>query len=204
MYKKKKQNFTYIYPKELILNWSRENHARFSEEFRRRAFILLCVQKRYRYIDKNIFFLIINKMSKNNFEVINFNTYPLYELLHFMKRDDVNIYKDICKKASLKGVIAGTYNGEAPTIQIEDEELGIIKVGEPKRFMTFYVKKDGQVQELSLILDLSFSKTDLNPVMNHIRFLISEKDKQVSNSHKGFALCSTIYAFFFSILYFFV
>jgi hypothetical protein len=66
----------YSFKYEDLPVWNKKLHKKFPEEFKNKVLTLLCIQRFYkRYIDKNIFFLIIELLSTNYYN----NLHPFLE-----------------------------------------------------------------------------------------------------------------------------
>ena len=139
-------------PEKLILKWNKETHISFPLDFQRQCFTLLWIQKRFRCIDKNIFLLIMQKMSINKFHLIDFEKYPLYKLLYYMKAAKVDVSKDF-NKIVLKNLINSTFYIESRNTELFSEKImGIIEVGIGPEItgICFDVLKNDKVQTIVL------------------------------------------------------
>lgn len=152
------ERFTLCYPEKLVPIWSKKNHICFSAAFKIRCFTLLCIQKHIRYMDKNIFLSIMQKISRSNFHPIDFEKYPVYKLLQYMKNDDVDIIKDLSNKVVLKNLIITTLYRESRDTEIFPQDMmGIIEVGVNSLFshINFSVLKNAKAQ--TLVIHLRFN-----------------------------------------------
>ena len=137
--------------KKFIFKWNKENHGNFSSDFKKSCFTLLCIQKRFRHIDKNIFLLFMEKVSRNDYSVIDKS---FVDMLYFMNSELVD-YQDLCDKLILEGIINDVryLRGRNPNL-IGEELMGKITIGTlGKNVITFSVRKYLGIDEIALMID---------------------------------------------------
>ena len=151
-----------------VPKWNKDTRHLFNAEFKSKCLTLLCVQKYYmKHIDKNIYFLLMEKIAQRNGNRYFVPTKPFYELLYHMKNIEIEkIYKMIkmntliygkgFEKTDMKEYFPTiyTYTKHYPLdILKRDNMLGIVEVN---RGIHFYVLKDDKINKFSLSLDFNF------------------------------------------------
>ena len=185
--------------KNFIFKWNKNNHIYFSSDFKSRCFTLLCIQKRFRHIDKNVFLLVMEKISKNDFFVID---KCFVDMLYFMNSELVD-YQDICNKLVLGGIINDARYLRCQNLSlISDDLMGKITIGTMcKNVITFSVAKYGQIHEIYLTIDIAllgkyhWSKT---PVSDRVTSVITKKKEDKNNQIKY----RLLYLFLFIVVLF--
>ena len=155
-------------PEDDVPKWSRDTRHLFNAEFKSKCLILLCVQKYYaKHIDKNIFFLLMEKIAQRNGNRYFVSAKPFYELLYYMKNIEIEkIYKMIkmntliygkgFEKTDMKEYFPTIYthrNHYPLEILKRDNMLGIIEVN---RGLHFYVLKDDKISKLTVNFEFDF------------------------------------------------
>lgn len=171
--------------KDFIFKWNKENHVNFSSDFKKLCFTLLCIQKRFRHIDKNIFLLFMEKVSRNDYSVIDKS---FVDMLYFMNSELVD-YQDLCDKLISTGVINDARYLTCHNLDLISEEfMGKITIGTTsKNVITFSVRKYGQIHQIYLIIDITlldkyhWSKT---AVSDRITDVITKKKQDKKNQIK--------------------
>lgn len=160
--------FAFSCEENIIPKWSQRTRHLFSKHFKERCLNLLCIQKYFlKYIDKNIFFLLIEKMAKGNCGLIPNEKF--HDFLYYLKELEV---EKVRRKIKLNTIICGKsndiiytkeyfpmiykYRKEPHILNILQREkvLGIFEAGECK--INFYVLKDDKINLLTLNLNFNF------------------------------------------------
>ena len=197
------EEFVLESPVEDTPKWSKKNHHLFSQKFKDICLTLLLIQKYYPSIDKNIFLLLIQKISIGNMYLIDFVETPFHIFLNVMKRSEEDM-RSIYRKIEYTNLTYSTSFGITDTRFVYvDEEIcrgGVISIGRKGKELNYQILKENSLYEISIGLSFNF-------------FLEKEKRKQlyyelrktyteVSSGKKGYILNRLLFiSLFFIILY---
>ena len=185
--------------------WNKQNHYLFSQKFKDICFTLLAIQKHYPSIDKNIFLLLIQKISIGNMYLIDFVETPFHIFLNVMKRSEEEMRR-IYRKIEYSNLTYSTSFGVTDTRFVNvDEEIhskGVISVEKRGKELNYRVLKENSLYEISIGLSFNF-------------FLEKEKRKQlyyeliktyteVSSDKKSHILNRFLFVFLFIFIFSFL
>lgn len=86
--------FGFSCPEEIIPKWNEKTRHLTNKKFKDKCLLLLCIQKyHFQYIDKNVFFLMIQKMREGNYHFLPNKKF--HEFLYYIK--EIEIEKFIIK-----------------------------------------------------------------------------------------------------------
>ncbi len=141
--------------------WSKKNHSLFTKKFKNICLTLLCIQKHYNYIDKNIFLLFIEKLAYGNKYIIDFNETPFNIFLRVTKHSEEDM-RSIYRKIQYSDLIYSTGFGITDTRMInvneENYRKGVISIESKEKQLNYSILKENSLFEISIGLTFNIFK----------------------------------------------
>ncbi len=198
------EEFVFETPVTEIPKWSKKNHSLFTKKFKNICLTLLCIQKRYKYIDKNIFLLFIEKLAYGNKYIIDFNETPFNIFLRVMKRseeDTRSIYRKIQYSDLTYSTGFGITDTRITNINEENYRKGVISIESKGKQLNYSILKENSLFEISIGLTFNIFKekekrTRLYQQLRKTYTVISsEKEMHISNRFLFVALFIILLAY---------
>jgi DNA-directed RNA polymerase subunit N (RpoN/RPB10) len=160
--------FGFSCPEDIIPKWSERTRHVFNRDFKTKCLALLCIQKySCRNIDKNIFFLLMQKILKGNYYLLPDK--KLYHFLYYIKEIEI---EQVFKKVKLNTIIAGksfqinhlkeyfpvlySYKNYPLEVLKRDKVIGIMEIDEYQ--INYHVLRNDKINKLTLNLSFNFFK----------------------------------------------